>query len=45
MEIAGLSGEDKVVIGPLEFIRDKVTNNGTYRWFMDDLKIEKISMY
>ncbi len=45
VEIAGLSGEDKVVIGPLEFIRDKVTNNGTYRWFMDDLKIEKISMY
>lgn len=43
VDIVGLAGEDKVIIGPLEFIRDKVTSSGTFRWFMDDLKIEKIA--
>lgn len=43
VDIAGLAGSDKVVIGPQEFIRDKVTGSGTFRWYMDDLKIEKIS--
>lgn len=43
VDIVGLAGDDKVVIGPQEFIRDNVTSSGTYRWFIDDLKIEKIS--
>lgn len=43
VDIAGLAGEDKVVVGPIEFIRDKVTSSGTFRWFLDDLKIEKIA--
>lgn len=43
VDIAGLAGEDKVVVGPVEFIRDKVTSSGTFRWFLDDLKIEKIA--
>lgn len=43
VDISGLASDAKVVIGPLEFVRDKVTSSGTYRWFLDDLKIEKIS--
>lgn len=43
VDIVGLAGSDKVVVGPQEFIRDKVTSSGTFRWFLDDLKIEKIS--
>lgn len=43
VDIAGLAGEDKVVVGPIEFIRDNITSSGTYRWFIDDLKIEKIA--
>lgn len=43
VEIAGLGSADKVVIGPIEFIRDKVTSSGTFRWYLDDLRIEKIS--
>ncbi len=43
VDIAGLAGEDKVVVGPIEFIRDNVTSSGTFRWFLDDLKIEKIA--
>ena len=43
VDIAGLAGEDKVVVGPIEFIRDKVTSSGTFRWYLDDLKIEKIA--
>lgn len=43
VDIAGLAGEDKVVVGPIEYIRDKVTSSGTFRWYLDDLKIEKIA--
>lgn len=43
VDIAGLDADDKVIIGPVEFVRDNITNKGTFRWYIDDLKIVKIA--
>lgn len=42
VEITGISSNTKIIIGEMTFVRDNVKDKGTFRWYMDDLKVEKI---
>lgn len=42
VDLSGISSNSKIIIGETTFVKDGVNDKGTFRWYMDDLKIEKI---
>lgn len=42
VDITAISSTTRIIIGEVTFVRDNISDNGTFRWYMDDLKVEKI---
>lgn len=42
VDISAISSATKIIIGEVTFVRDNISDKGTFRWYMDDLKVEKI---
>ncbi len=42
VDISGIDSTTKIIIGEATFVRDNITTQGTFRWYLDDLKVEKI---
>lgn len=42
VDINGIDSDTKIIIGEDTFIRNNITSEGTFRWYLDDLKVEKI---
>lgn len=43
VEIRGVSSKTRIIIGDQTFVKDGINNSGTFRWYMDDLKVERIA--
>lgn len=42
VNIRGISSKTKIIIGEQTYVKDGINNSGTFRWYMDDLKVERI---
>lgn len=42
VDITGISATSKIILGDITFVQDGINNSGTFRWYLDDLKVEKI---
>lgn len=42
VNLRGISSKTKIIIGEQTYVKDGINNSGTYRWYMDDLKVERI---
>lgn len=42
VDISGIDSATKIIIGEATFVRDNITTQGTFRWYLDDLTVEKI---
>lgn len=42
VNLRGITSKTKVIIGEQTYVKDGINNSGTYRWYMDDLKVERI---
>ena len=44
VNISGVSSNTKIIIGDVTYVKDNINNQGTFRWYLDDLKIERIGI-
>ncbi len=42
VDISGIDSSTKIIIGEATFVRDNISNTGTFRWYLDDLSVTKI---
>lgn len=42
VNIRGISSKTKIIIGEQTYVKDGINNSGTFRWYMDDLKVKRI---
>ena len=43
VNLRGISSKTKIIIGEQTYVKDGVNNSGTFRWYMDDLKVVRIA--
>lgn len=42
VNLRGIDSRSKIIIGDQTYVKDGINNSGTFRWYMDDLKVERI---